>query len=311
MENHYYKDKVCVVTGAASGIGLALTKMLLKEEAIVYTLDKKPVKLMGIIGIKCDLSNKESIDEAFLNIPDEIDSFFGVAGLSGAKDDYYTTFTVNFIANKYITEEYLKTRMKKNGSICYVSSTAGAYWDKYSTEFKSFMKANTWTKMKSLLEKKADKDTVGVMAYPLSKRALNYYMSEKAIEFGSRNIRVNAILPASTETPMLKELEVEEGSHDEILNKTGMANRLAKTEEIAKPLLFINSDMASFISGTCIPIDFGNDAMIKIGKKHDKYDMKVGSKLFNISLVQNQMKKQLEPLKEPEVMYDKDGIEIL
>ena len=110
---------------------------------------------------------------------------------------------------------------------------------------------------------------------------------------------------------MLKELEVEEGSHDEILNKTGMANRLAKPDEIVKPLLFINSDMASFISGACIPIDFGNEAMIKTGKKHDIYDMKVGSKLFNIGLVQNQMKKQLEPLKEPEVMYDKDGIEIL
>ncbi len=311
MENHYYKDKVCVVTGAASGIGLALTKMLLKEEAIVYTLDKNPVKLMGIVGIKCDLADKDSIDEAFLNIPDEIDSFFGVAGLSGAITDFYTTFTVNFIANKYITEEYLKVRMKDNGSICYVSSTAGNYWDKYASEFKSFMKANTWTKMISLLHKKAEKDTVGVTAYPLSKRALNYYMCEKAIEFSARNIRVNALLPASTETAMRKELEAETGGYDELLNSTGMANRLATAEEMAKPLLFLNSDMASFISGTCLPVDYGNEAMIKIGKKHDRLDMKVGSKLFNMGVVQNQMKKQLETVQEHEVMYDKDGIEIL
>ena len=121
MENHFYKDKVCVVTGASSGVGFATTKLLLEEEAIVYAIDCKPVDIFGVITIPCDLTNKESIDNAFLNIPDEIDCFFGAANVSGLKADYYTTFTVNFIANKYITEEYLKVRMNPGGSICFVS----------------------------------------------------------------------------------------------------------------------------------------------------------------------------------------------
>ena len=312
MENHFYKDKVCVVTGAASGVGFATTKMLLEEEAIVYAIDCKPVDIFGVITIPCDLTNKESIDNAFLNVPDEIDCFFGAANVSGLKADYYTTFTVNFIANKYITEEYLKPRMNSGGSICYVSSTAGNYWDKYSVEFRSYIKADTWDKLITNLHKKTEEDTAGVLAYPLSKRALNYYMSLKAIEFGDRNIRVNAILPAVSDTAMLEEFSAEEAQYDAI--PSGVANRSADPKEIAKPMLFLNSDFASYISGTCLTVDYGNDAMIKLGKKRDRFDMKVGSRLFNIGFVQNQMKKQTEipeKVQDNDIEYDENGIEIL
>ena len=291
MANHYYKEKVCVVTGAASGIGLATTKLLVDEGAIVYALDNRPIKMLGIYGINCDLSKKESIDYAFANIPKRIDAFFGIAGLSGAKNDYYTTFTVNFIANKYITEEYLKNRMTDHGAICYVTSTAGNYWDKYVSEFRPYIKAKTWDKMISILEKKIEKDTVGVLAYPLSKRALNYYMAQKAIEFGNKSIRVNALLPASTRTGMIEEFEVEVGGRDELVSQTGVAERYADPMEMARPLLFLNSDMASFISGICLKVDYANDAMIKLGQKRDRYDMKIGSKLFTIGIVQNKIKK--------------------
>ena len=315
MENHFYKDKVCVVTGASSGVGFATTKLLLEEEAIVYAIDCKPVDIFGVITIPCDLTNKESIDNAFLNIPDEIDCFFGAANVSGLKADYYTTFTVNFIANKYITEEYLKVRMNPGGSICFVSSTAGNYWDKYSVEYRSYMKANTWDKLITNLHKKADPDTVGVLAYPLSKRALNYYMSEKAIEFGDRNIRVNTVLPAVSDTAMLEEFSADDAQYDAV--PTGVANRVPDPSEIAKPILFLNSDLASYISGVCLNIDYGNDSLIRLGKKRDRFDMKVNSKLFNVGFVQNQMMKQLDgssiesPETTPDIEYDENGIEIL
>lgn len=294
-----YKGKICVVTGAASGIGYATAKLLLEEGAIVYALDKQDVYL-PLMSIPCDLADKESIDSAFLTIPEHIDCFFGVAGLSGLNQDYYTTFTVNFIANKYITDEYLKYRMNPKGSIVYVSSTAGNYWEKYSSEFKPFIKANTWVKMIDTLHKKIDKDTLGVMAYPLSKRALNYYMAEKAIEFANQNVRVNALLPSATDTDMFHESSKDFILDDELITSTGPGDRVATAEEIAKTLLFLNSDMASFISGQCIIADNGNDAMIKTSKKRDRLDMKVGSKLFMMGFVQNQIKKQIDPPKPKE-----------
>ena len=142
MKDYFgYNNKICVVTGAASGIGKATAELLVELNAEVYALDITKQDIPGVKEfIKVDLSNKESIDEAMEHVPRHIDSFFGVAGLSGAKTNYYKTFTVNYIANKYITEEYLKKRMSYGGAISYVTSTGGLYWDKYSSEFDKIYK---------------------------------------------------------------------------------------------------------------------------------------------------------------------------
>ena len=293
-----YKGKVCVVTGAASGIGLATVKLLLEEGAEVYAMDLADVSIGNTLALSCDLNDKDSIDTAFEKIPDHIDCYFGVAGVSGAISNYHKTFTINYIANKYITETYLKNRMSKGGAICYVTSTAGSYWDKYSKEFQLFTRAKTWEEMKNVLEYQAKEDSVGLMAYPFSKRALNHYMATIAVELGERGIRVNALLPGATNTGMKNEFTVCAGGEDKLIAQTGVARRLADPIEMAKPLLFLNSDMASFISGICLNVDYCNDAMIKLGLKKDLLDVKVGSKLYNLGFMQNILKKQLVGLNE-------------
>ena len=300
MKDYFrYKNKICVVTGAASGIGKKTAELLIELDAEVYALDITKIELEGAKKfIEVDLSSKESIDLAMKQLPEHIDSFFGVAGLSGAKTNYYKTFTVNYIANKYITEEYLKNRMSAGGTIAYVTSTGGLYWDKYAHEFEKFTNAKTWDEMIEALHKQAKETTLGMMAYPLSKRALNYYMAKLAIELGPEKIRVNALLPGSTDTGMKREFEVEAGGMDALVAETGTAKRLAKPEEMAYPLVFLNSDMASFITGLPLIVDAGTNAMVSLKLKKDRMNMKVGSKLFNLSFIQNQLAKQLEPLKE-------------
>ena len=298
-----YKDKICVITGAASGIGYATTKLLKEMEAKIYALDVNKVDIEGIEFIETNLNNKESIDNAFNIIPKHIDCFFGVAGVSGVKTNYYDTFTINYISNKYITETYLKNRMSIGGAITYVTSVAGSYWDKYAKEYLAFTKAKTWEEMQEALHNQANPDTIGMMAYPLSKRAMNHYASEMAITLGEKGIRVNALLPASTATGMKEEFERAAGGEDALLSQTGIARRLATSEEMAKPLIFLNSDWASYISGTMLTVDYGNDALIKLGMKKDRLDVKVGSKIYNMGFFQNMLKKQLE---EVEVKEEKD-----
>ncbi len=298
-----YKDKICVITGAASGIGYATTKLLKEMEAKIYALDVNKVDIEGIEFIETNLNNKESIDKAFNIIPKHIDCFFGVAGVSGVKTNYYDTFTINYISNKYITETYLKNRMSIGGAITYVTSVAGSYWDKYAKEYLAFTKAKTWEEMQEALHNQANPDTIGMMAYPLSKRAMNHYASEMAITLGEKGIRVNALLPASTATGMKEEFERAAGGEDALLSQTGIARRLANSEEMAKPLIFLNSDWASYISGTMLTVDYGNDALIKLGMKKDRLDVKVGSKIYNMGFFQNMLKKQLE---EVEVKEEKD-----
>lgn len=302
MKDYFgYKNKICVVTGAASGIGKKTAELLIELDAEVYALDITKIELEGAKKfIEVDLSSKESIDLAMKQLPEHIDSFFGVAGLSGAKTNYYKTFTVNYIANKYITEEYLKNRMSAGGTIAYVTSTGGLYWDKYAHEFEKFTNAKTWDEMIEALHKQAKETTLGMMAYPLSKRALNYYMAKLAIELGPEKIRVNALLPGSTDTGMKKEFEVEAGGMDALVAETGTAKRLATPEEMAEPLIFLNSDMATFITGLPLIVDAGTNAMIKLKQKKDRMNMKVGSKIFNLEFIQKQLAKQLEPLQQEE-----------
>ena len=302
MKDYFgYNNKICVVTGAASGIGKATVDLLLELGAKVYALDIVKTPLTGVEKyIEVDLSDKDSIDKAMEQVPTHIDSFFGVAGLSGAKTNYYKTFTVNYIANKYITEEYLKNRMSYGGAISYVTSTGGLYWDKYANEFEKFTNATTWEEMEKALHGQAKEDTLGMMAYPLSKRALNYYMAKLAIELGPKKIRVNALLPGSTDTGMKKEFEVEAGGMDALISETGTAKRLAKPKEMAEPLIFLNSDMASFITGLPLIVDAGANAMVRLKMKKDRMNMPVGLKIFNLGFIQKKLAKQLEPLNNAE-----------
>ena len=302
MKDYFgYNNKICVVTGAASGIGKATVDLLLELGAKVYALDIVKTPLTGVEKyIEVDLSDKDSIDKAMEQVPTHIDSFFGVAGLSGARTNYYKTFTVNYIANKYITEKYLKNRMTYGGSISYVTSTGGLYWEKYAHEYENFTKAKTWDEMITALHKQAKENTLGLMAYPLSKRALNYYMSELAIELGPKKIRVNALLPGSTDTGMKEEFEVEAGGKDALIAETGTALRLAKPEEMAYPLIFLNSDMASFITGLPLIVDSGTNAMVNLKLKKDRMNIPVGLKIFNLGFIQKQLAKQLEPLNNKE-----------
>ena len=304
-----YQNKICIVTGSASGIGYEVAKLLQQDGAIVYGLDLHRTPIEGVKSILCDLSNKESIDTAFSSLPIRFDYFFGVANTSGAKHDFYKTFTINFIANKYITDNHIKDRIHSNGAICYASSILGRNWDKYSNEFQKYMKKNTWEDMIKLLHKQIPNGTSSFMAYPLSQRAINFYMASEVNEFADRGVRINAVLPSSTEQEETKD---EMKTLKEMIPQQGVANRYATDEEVAKAMLFLNSDMASYISGVTLPVDYGNEALIKTGKKRDILDIKVGSKLFNIGIVQSQLQKTSNNKEKNQVQKpDSEEIEIL
>ena len=97
---------------------------------------------------------------------------------------------------------------------------------------------------------------------------------------------------------MKKEFEIEAGGMDALVAETGTAKRLATPEEMAWPLIFLNSDMASFITGLPFIVDAGTSAMVALKQKKDRMDMRVGSKLFNLGFIQKKLAKQLEPLKD-------------
>ena len=261
-----YKDKTCVVTGASSGMGKATVEMLVDLGAKVYALDLNPCSVEGITEFyKCNLADKSSIDKVFSKLPKKIDAFFGIAGLSGAKTDYKTTFNCNYTANMYITLNYLKNRMERGSSIVYVTSTAGLEWKKYKKEQDKVVHATTWEEVENKI-KHLSETALPTFAYMYSKRCLSQFACEQSVELGKLGIRVNNILPCSTDTGMKDEFQNMVGSEEGLIEQAGLAGRLATSEEIAGPIVFLNSEMATFVSGMDLCVDAA-DTSLKILKK--------------------------------------------
>lgn len=237
-----FKEKVAVVTGGASGIGLATTKKLLSEGANVVILDLKMdeeiINSLGenVLYLKCDVSNEENVKnciEEIIKKFDHIDYLVANAGIGGSAskphevsmDEWNKVISVNqtgiFLLNKYVINEMLK---KGKGAVVNTSSMYGLVGS--TTSF----------------------------AYSASKGAINQMTRSLALTYARDNIRVNAIAPGYVDTPILSMVpdNIKEAMGNEL-----PIGRLGKDTEIANLICYLLSDDASFITGAIIPIDGG------------------------------------------------------
>ena len=261
MKDYFgYQGKVCVVTGAASGMGKATAEMLVDLGAKVYALDWAEVKTEGVAAyLHTDLSKRDSIDSAFEQIPGHIDSYFGIAGVSGTTTDFLTTTKIDLISNKYICEDILPGRMEEGGSIAFITSTGGNGWEKEGNKsvYLPVVQAKGWDGAVDAVNQSILAHLPGPMGYPFSKLAMNYLTVQLQALYAPKGIRVNAVLPGSTDTGLKDDFTMMAGGEEELLSHTGYAHRLALSREMAEPIVFINSDMASYISGERLIVDYG------------------------------------------------------
>ena len=262
MKDYFgYQNKNVVVTGASSGMGKATAEMLVDLGAKVYALDWNECDVKGIKQyVHVDLSKKESIDQAMKELSSHIDSYFGIAGVSGMKNDFMTTVSIDFIANKYICEEYLIHAMSENGTIACMTSTGGTGWEKEENKkyYIDAILASGWNATVEAIMKTGFQYLPGTLGYPYSKLAINYYTAYLQKSFASKKIRVNAVLPGSTDTGMKSEFTEMAHGEEGLLSHCGYANRLAYSKEMAGPIVFLNSEMATYASGVLMEVDYGN-----------------------------------------------------
>lgn len=238
-----FNEKVAVITGGASGIGLATAKKLLGEGSNVVLVDWNQdvsdiAKSLSnnCIGIRCDVSSDTDVQKCVNEIIEKfgrIDYLVANAGIGGGPnkahevsvDEWNKVIGVNqtgiFLMNKYVIGEMLKTG---GGAIVNTSSMYGLV------------------------------GTTMSFAYSASKGAINQMTRSLALTYARDNIRVNAIAPGYVDTPILASVPKE--MKDAMANQLPVG-RLGEDTEIANLICYLLSDNATFITGAIVPIEGG------------------------------------------------------
>lgn len=237
-------NKVAIVTGGASGIGLATAKELLKNNVSVVLADisdnvteiASSLQDDKVVGIKIDVSNEESVKNLMKQTIAKfgrIDYLVSNAGIGGTAslphevttEEWNKVVAVNqtgiYLTNKYAILEMLKTG---GGAIVNTTSMYGIV------------------------------GTPTSYAYSATKGAIIQMTKSSALAYAKQNIRVNAVAPGYVDTAILAAVPQEV---KDMMAGTLPIGRLGTAEEIAHSICFLLSEKSSFTTGTILSIDGG------------------------------------------------------
>ncbi|HTV96097.1 MAG TPA: coniferyl-alcohol dehydrogenase [Steroidobacteraceae bacterium] len=246
-----YRSKRVVVSGCFSGMGEATAKLLLSLGAQVHGLDYKDSALPLASFTRVDLREPASIDAAVQRIGGRVDALFNCAGLPQTFAPL-EVMKVNYAGTRFLTERMLPL-MAGGGAVVSIASTAGFGWSRRVPVIMELLKRDTYAGAVEWCE--ANLETVGE-GYSLSKEAMIVWTMMSAAHLIKRGIRLNCTLPGPTQTPMMSAFE-SKTAHSVIAAATQPINRRSTPEEQAGPLVFLNSDAASYVNGVAFPVDGG------------------------------------------------------
>jgi NAD(P)-dependent dehydrogenase (short-subunit alcohol dehydrogenase family) len=246
-----FSGKRYIVTGAASGIGLALTERLLKDGAEVHSLDRNVPPVDVTRHIPVDLADIDSIDAAIAELSDlEYDGLLSIAGVPGtAPAD--VVVKVNSLAVRHLTENLLGN-LAEGANVTIVSSTAGFGWPNRLETIRELLATDTFEEGVEWFAANPQEGN----AYNFSKEVTTVYGMSMALAFNEMGKRINVILPGPVETPILKDFEDTMGK-DQLDGLRDQLGRHATADDIASAVLFLASSEASWINGVQLVVDGG------------------------------------------------------
>jgi NAD(P)-dependent dehydrogenase (short-subunit alcohol dehydrogenase family) len=243
-----YDGKRVLVVGAATGMGAAAAAVALDAGAEVVGMDFADIKLDGAKKVKVNLAEQASIDRALGELSGPFHAVFSCAGVA---DGTPGIEKINFIGHRYLINQLVARGWLPRGSaIGFISSAAGLGWEanldlvKEYLDIEDFDAASQW----AVDHGKAD--------YMWSKQAICAYVAREAMSFLEQGIRINAICPGPTDTPLAQ-------ANKDMWLGFGADYREAVGVEAATPLeqgntlLFLCSDAASAIAGQTLITDAG------------------------------------------------------
>ena len=257
-----YEGKDVVVTGAASGMGEQVARILHELGANVTALDLKPVSTPVKTSLTLDLLDQASIDGVVGQLDGPIDSVFSCAGLPGPPFTDLQTATVNFIGARHLIEGLLP-KMPEGSSISCIASGAGVGWQQELETYAPLHATTSFADAVKWCEENAD-IAFPMGGYRMSKVVVNQYVALACTTYGEQGVRINCLNPGPTATPMMPAFEDAAGKGT-IENALGAIHRYSQPEEQAWPMVCLNSPRFSYVTGEALWVDGGFLGMLSTG----------------------------------------------
>lgn len=248
-------NKVAIITGGASGIGRATAILFGQEGAAVAIVDvnaaqgetvSKEIQSAGgrALFIACDVTKADECQAAVEKTVATfggLDILFNNAGIvrranviGTTEEEWDRVMAVN-VKSIFLMSKYAIPYLEKAGGGAIINTSSG--WGL--------------------------KGGANAISYCASKGAVTNMSRAMAIDHGKQNIRVNAICPGDTDTPMLRDEARQIGQTEDVFMKEAAdrpLRRYAQPEEIAQAVLYLASEAASYITGSALVIDGGGTA---------------------------------------------------
>jgi NAD(P)-dependent dehydrogenase (short-subunit alcohol dehydrogenase family) len=244
-----YDGKRVVVVGAATGMGNAVAQLVKDAGAEVVAMDRATIELDDVTSIRVDLADKASIAAAVAECGGHVDALFSCAGVA---DGTPGIERINFIGHRQMINDMIAAGMLGRGSsIGLISSAAGLGWDAEAlAELLAFLDIDDFDEAAAWCVENGKAD------YRWSKQAVNTYVAREAFALLKQGIRINAILPGPTDTPLAQaNAALWLGFGADYRAETGIEPFTPM--EQAYPLVFLCSDAAKAISGATLVTDAG------------------------------------------------------
>jgi glucose 1-dehydrogenase len=245
--------KVCVVTGAASGIGAAIARQLVEQGAKVALLDKNVAAARSLatvlssaggiaVAVGCDTSVEQEVSAASEHVLSQLGPCYGLANNAGflragklsevSLADWNAVLSVNLTGYLLCARTFApQMRAQGGGSIAHIASIAS-----------NFPQSNSG-------------------AYSASKAAVLLLSRQMSVEWGVDRIRSNAICPGMIRTPLSEKFYEEPGFEAKRAAITA-SKRIGEATDIANAALFLLSPRSSYVNGAELAVDGAMSAML-------------------------------------------------
>lgn len=246
-----FRDKVVVITGGASGIGEACVREFAARNAAVAMVDRKPMSEQRLAGYRqrggrveyfqADVSSRAVVEKVVSDIVARlggIDILINNAGIqryamvtTASEEEWDEVMNVNlksaFLMAKYCIPQMLE---RGGGSIVITGSVQSLTAQRNSVH------------------------------YVVSKHGLLGLTRSIALDYGKQNIRANCVLPGAIDTPMLRRAASLDPNPKAVLDaadKLHIRGKMGRPEEVANVIVFLASDLTSFVTGAAVAVDGG------------------------------------------------------